>query len=146
MFKPFKAPSNNHQGFGQGDGAEHSTVKEFIEGVNDCFARLFGYVAPATDPAMGSAAGVLAEGVDEAHTRINELEEAMTTLQRQFDELLASITSPQPPSDEAKNTFAPGITAADFDPEGKPASGLTPEPSPTGLVPDEAGVKPVEGE
>lgn len=150
MFKPFKAPSNNHQGFGQGDGAEHSTVKEFIEGVNEYFAALFeGGPAPATDDASREAASTLAEGLDEAHTRISSLEEAMTTLQRQFDELLASITppdAPEPPSDEAKNTFAPGITAADLDPEGKPASGLTPEPSPTALVPDEAGVKPVEGE
>ncbi len=142
MFEPFKAPSNNHQGFGQGDGAEHTTVKEFVDGVNKYFAALFGYGSPATDPAMGAAAGVLAEGVDAAHTRITELEEAMTTLQRQFDELLASITAPdapQPPShphpdDVAKNIAAPGVTAAD----------LTQEPSPTGLVADPAGAQKVE--
>lgn len=153
MFKPFKAPSNNHQGFGQGDGAEHSTVKEFIEGVNEYFAALFnGGPAPAADDASREAASTLAEGLDDAHAHISALEEIVTAMQMRLD---AYVPPPNPsaivgiqaqPATAESEADPANPTVQAIDPEGKPASGLTPEPSPTALVPDEAGVKPVEGE
>lgn len=92
MFKPFKAPSNNHQGFGQGDGAEVSTVKEFIDGANSYFAALFGREpaaapAPSNDDAAREAAAALAEGMDDATKRIDELEHALANVQMKYDAL-----------------------------------------------------------
>ena len=148
MFKPFKAPSNNHQGFGQGDGAEHVTVKEFVDGVNEALKRLFGMGGsePIIDAGGGLSVAVLAEAVDAAHGRINDLEEAMTMLQRQFDELLASITAPSEPQPQPPTHPHPDDVKASFDLDGNPASGLAPEPS-THAAPleaDPAGAPKVE--
>lgn len=129
-FEPFKAPSNNHQGFGQGDGAEHTTVKEFVDGVNKYLKALFSgsLGTPAVDPAVGDAATLLAEGLDDAHKRIADLEEGLAEMQRRFDAHLMAT-----PADVAPTPAPEAVEVSANDPDGNPPKGGNPVPEPVSV-------------
>lgn len=130
-FEPFKSPSNNHQGFGQGDGAEHTTVKEFVDGVNKYFKAIFSgsLGAPAVDPAVEDAATVLAQGLDDAHKRISDLEEGLAEMQRRFDTPMAPVSGPTGTGEAAAPLDTPadantseGVSVGNNDPVPEPIS------------------------
>lgn len=100
-FTPFQAPSSDHHVFNTGLGTELGvTPKQLVDGINAYFTHLFQVIE-------GDVAHTVEITDDAAHTRIKELEDALTAMQQHMEvmhTIVSGITTaaPTPPQTDGQ--------------------------------------------
>lgn len=130
MFEPIEAP-DAHRGPATGHTSEHGTVwQECAKRINDAFAELF-----SRDPGAEPTTGVTAEFTAYLNARFEQAEAKVAFLEEALSDALFKIDSHKTLLTHIIDQafVAPALaTQADpdaADPEGKPATGGTPDPS-----------------